>query len=90
MKRFTQVKPIDFLKSNAVEVVKVLSETREPMLITQNGEAKLVVTDIQIYEEQLNTLTMLRLLALGKKEADRGNFRDAEDVFVEFDMNGEL
>lgn len=39
------IKPISYLKSNLAEVVKDLSESREPLLITQNGEPKLVVMD---------------------------------------------
>ena len=45
MKYSTQVKPISYLKSHAAEIT--LSQTREPLLITQNGEAKLVVMDVQ-------------------------------------------
>ncbi|MFA5825106.1 MAG: hypothetical protein WC825_03925 [Gallionellaceae bacterium] len=58
---------------------------REPLLITQDGEAKLVVMDIKSYEEQEQTLALLRMLALGNKEVEQGKFRDAEDVFAELD-----
>jgi len=85
MKYSAQVKPISYLKSNAAEVIKELTESREPMLITQNGEAKLVVMDVRSYEEHQETLAMLKLLALGKKEALNGEYRDAEDVFADFD-----
>ena len=52
MKYSTQVKPISYLKSHAAEIVTTLSQTREPLLITQNGEAKLVVMDVQSYESR--------------------------------------
>lgn len=42
MKFSTQVKPISYLKSHAAEIVRDISESFEPMLITQNGEAKLL------------------------------------------------
>lgn len=90
MKYSTQVKPISYLKSNAAEVVKELSESREPMLITQNGEAKLVVMDVRSYEEHQETLAMLKLLALGKKQVENGEFRDAEDIFAEVDAKDNL
>jgi prevent-host-death family protein len=85
MKYSTQVKPISYLKSHAAEVVKTVSESRQPMLITQNGEAKMVVMDIHSYEENEQTLALLRILALGQKEIERGQFRSAEEVFAEFD-----
>ena len=38
--RSSQIKPISYLKANAAEVLDRLADRREPMLITQNGEAK--------------------------------------------------
>jgi prevent-host-death family protein len=52
MKFSTQVKPVSYLKSNAAAIIKEVTENREPMLITQNGEAKLVVMDVRSYEER--------------------------------------
>lgn len=83
MKFSTHVKPISYLKSHTAEIVRDLTENREPMLITQNGEAKLVVMDVKSYEEQEETLALLKILALGNREIEHGKFRDAEDVFTE-------
>jgi prevent-host-death family protein len=81
----TQVKPISYLKSHAAEIVKDITENREPMLITQNGEAKLVVMDVKSYEEQEETLALLKILALGNREIEQGKFRDMEEIFAELD-----
>ena len=85
MKFYTQVKLISYLKSHAAEIVRELTENREPMLITQNGEAKLVVMDVKTYEEQEETLALLKILALGNREIELGKFRDIEGVFAELD-----
>ncbi len=85
MKFSTQVKPISYLKSHAAEIVRDLTENREPMLITQNGEAKLVVMDVKSYEEQEETLALLKILALGNREIELGKFRAVENVFTELD-----
>jgi prevent-host-death family protein len=81
----TQVKPISYLKSHAAEIIKEISESREPMLITQNGEAKLVVMDVRSYEEQEETLALLKILALGNREIEQGHFRPANELFAELD-----
>ncbi len=47
MKLSTAVKPISFFKAHAAEIIKSLSENGETLVITQNGEAKAVVQDIQ-------------------------------------------
>ena len=85
MKFSTQLKPISYLKSHAAEIVREISESREPMLITQNGEAKLVVMDVRSYEEHEATLALLKLLALGNREIEQGKFKPASDVFAEID-----
>lgn len=85
MKFSTQVKPISYLKSHAAEIVKEISESREPMLITQNGEAKLVVMDVRSYEQQEEALALLKLLAMGTLDLEQGRLRDVEDVFADLD-----
>lgn len=51
MRYSSQVKPISYLKANAAEVLTHLAERREPLVITQNGEAKAVLQDLASYED---------------------------------------
>ncbi|VVO13050.1 hypothetical protein PS718_03585 [Pseudomonas fluorescens] len=85
MKLSSQIKPISYLKSHTAEIVKTITESREPLVITQNGEAKLVVMDVKSFEEQEDTMALLKLLAMGNREIEEGKFSDAEDVFAELD-----
>ncbi|MNQ94636.1 type II toxin-antitoxin system [compost metagenome] len=85
MKLSSQIKPISYLKSHTAEIVKTITESREPLVITQNGEAKLVVMDVKSFEEQEDTMALLKLLAMGNREIEEGKFREAEDVFAELD-----
>ena len=85
MKLSSQIKPISYLKSHTAEIVKTLTESREPLVITQNGEAKLVVMDVKSFEELEDTMALLKLLAMGNREIEEGKFRDAEDVFADLD-----
>ncbi len=83
----TQIKPISYLKSHAAEIVKTITESREPLLVTQNGEAKLVVMDIKSYEEYEETLALLKILAMGNKQIEEGHFRPADDVFADLEKD---
>ena len=78
--RSSQIKPISYLKANAAEVLDHLAERREPMLITQNGEAKAVIQDIASYEETQETLALLKILALGNREVEEGRVRPLADA----------
>jgi prevent-host-death family protein len=76
----TQVKSISYLKANAAEVLTQLTEGREPLVITQNGEAKAVIQDVASYEETQETLALLKLLALGNQDVEAGRTRPLADV----------
>jgi len=80
MRYSSQVKPISYLKANAAEVLKHLTEQREPMVITQNGEAKAVLQDIASFEETQETLALLKILALGNQDLAAGKVRPVADV----------
>lgn len=80
MRYSTQVKPISYLKANAAEVLSDLTEQREPLLITQNGEAKAVLQDVASYEKTQETLALLKILALGNEEIAASKLKPAHDV----------
>jgi prevent-host-death family protein len=67
-----QIKPISYLKACTAEAVRTVTDTGEPLFITQNGEAKMVVQDIRSYEETQETLALLKILALGEVEVNKG------------------
>lgn len=80
MRYSTRIKPISFLKANAAEVLLDLVARREPMVITQNGEAKAVIQDVASYEETQEALALLKLLALGNRDIEAGRTRPTRDV----------
>lgn len=80
MRYSSQVKPISYLKANAAEVLTQLTEGREPLVITQNGEAKAVIQDVASYEETQETLALLKILALGNAEIEAGKVKPVRDV----------
>jgi prevent-host-death family protein len=80
MRYSTQIRSISYLKTNAAEVLQVLEEQRKPMIITQNGEAKAVIQDVSSYEETQETLALLKILALGTQQVDRGEITPIGEV----------
>lgn len=72
MKYASRIKPISYLKANAAKVVRGLAEGGEPLIITQNGEATAVIQDIASYEQDQETLALLKILALGEQQAKDG------------------
>lgn len=80
MRYSSHVKPISYLKANAAEVLTHLAEEREPLVITQNGEAKAVLQDVASFEETQETLALLKILALGSQDVEAGRVRPVAGV----------
>ncbi len=81
MSRASRIKPISYFKANAAEIIQELGEVGEPMIITQNGEAKAIVQDIVSYEKTQETLALLKILAMANQNIDKGRYRPAKEVF---------
>ncbi|MEI8298973.1 MAG: type II toxin-antitoxin system Phd/YefM family antitoxin [Pseudomonadota bacterium] len=80
MRYSTQIRPISYLKANAAEVLQELTDQRQPMVITQNGEAKAVIQDVATYEQTQETLALLKILALGNQQVSQGRVKALADV----------
>lgn len=89
------IKPISYLKSHATEIVKGFDDaTQGPMVITQNGEAKMVVMSVADYQRARDEaqaarekMAFLQLMALGNKEIARGDVLSEEDFLAELDRD---
>ena len=82
MRLSSQIKPISYLKAHAAEIIRTLGDRQQPLIITQNGEAKVVIQDIDSYENMQETIAMLKLLALGNRQIEDGQVQAAETVIA--------
>jgi prevent-host-death family protein len=80
MKLSSQIKPISYLKAHAAELVRNMSSQDEPLVITQNGEAKAVMMAIESYEQTQETMALLKVLALGLVQIEDNKVQPAGDV----------
>lgn len=83
MQLHSAIKPISWLKSNAKQMVETVAETGNPMVITQNGEAKAVVMNVWEYDQMQQSLALLRMLADSSADVDAANIRDSDEVFAD-------
>ncbi len=83
MRYSTQIKPISYVKAHAAELLDRIAEEREPIIITQNGEARAVLMDVYSYEETQETMALLQILAIGEKEIEAGQTYPIEEVIAE-------
>ncbi len=88
MRYSSQVKPITYLKAHAAEVLAQLGQRREPLVITQNGEARAVLQDIASFEETQETLALLKMLALGNQDLAAGKVKPLAEVVARLRAKG--
>ncbi|MDY0275523.1 MAG: type II toxin-antitoxin system Phd/YefM family antitoxin [Desulfomicrobium sp.] len=81
MQLYSDIKPISWLKNNAKQVVETVAETGNPIVITQNGEAKAVVMNVREYDQMQQSLAMLRMLADSTAATEAGKLHDSDEVF---------
>ena len=80
MKLTNRIKPISYLKANAAEIMRNLGREREPLIITQNGEAKAVIQDIESFEQNQQTMALLKILAIGNRQIEEEKVIPAFEV----------
>ncbi|MBM4171867.1 MAG: type II toxin-antitoxin system Phd/YefM family antitoxin [Ignavibacteria bacterium] len=80
------VKSISYLKANAANMIEEINKDQKTYVITQNGEAKVIVQDIKVYEQTQETMAMLKLLAMTRDKS-----KDAKGINETFtDLRKEL
>ena len=85
MSRKTSIKPITYMKTNAADILATVSKTRQAIIITHNGEGKMVIQDIESYEATKQTIAMLKLAALGRKSVESGDVKPARKAFEDIE-----
>jgi len=77
------IKPISYIKTNAADMMKYVNENKNPIIITQNGEAKAVLMDVDSYQDMQNAFSLMGIIKEAEKEIERKNYKESEVVFNE-------
>lgn len=77
------IKPISYVKAHAADIIRDVAASRTPIIITQNGEATAVLQDIASYEEIQESLALLKILAISRKDLEAGRVEPVEQAFAD-------
>jgi prevent-host-death family protein len=77
------IKPISYIKTNAADMMRYVNDNRNPIVITQNGEARAVLIDIDSYQNMQNAFNLLKVVQLSEKDIRSGLYKDSDQVFDE-------
>ena len=76
----TNIRPISYIKTNAADMIRQINETHNPIVITQNGEAKGVLLDTRSYQEMVDALGILKLISQSEKAIESDGTPSHADV----------
>lgn len=85
MANLPNIIPITALRQDAATVLKQVSKSDDPFVITQRGRATAVLLSAEAYQRAESERQMLRLLAQGEKEIVEGHGIDLDTVLAEAD-----
>lgn len=76
------IQPISYLQTNTTEMIENLNNTHQPMIITQNGKAAMVIQSVTDYEQTLASLALLKLLAQSQQAVKEGKIVSSTEAFA--------
>jgi len=75
------IRPITLLKSRTADLVREVSEEGRAITITQHGEAKVVLMDVETYDRWRAAMALLKALAQGEADVVRGRTVKQAEAF---------
>jgi prevent-host-death family protein len=81
MKMSEDIRPVTYLKSRTADLLAQVNETRRPVIITQNGEARGVLQDTESYESMKAAIAILKLVVQGEEDIRKGDMIPHDEVF---------
>jgi prevent-host-death family protein len=77
------IKPISYIKTNAANMMKYVNDNKNPIIITQNGEAKAVLLDVESYQDMQDAFSLMGIIKESEKDIQNGNYKESGSVFNE-------
>ena len=77
-----KIVPIRDLK-DTVKIENLCSQSKEPVFVTKNGYGRLVVMDIDFYDQLLNDMCIANALKESFDAYERGEYLDGEEFLKE-------
>jgi len=74
------IRPISYIKSHTAEMIKQVGDNRNPIIVTQNGEAKAVIIDVDSYQNLLNSINLMKIISIGDRNIKNGKIISHDEV----------
>ena len=66
---------ISYIKTNAADMMNFVNDRKEPLVITQNGESRAVLIDVESYQEMKNAFNLLKIIQFSEQNMKSGKYK---------------
>ncbi|MBN2650996.1 MAG: type II toxin-antitoxin system Phd/YefM family antitoxin [Spirochaetales bacterium] len=74
------IRSISYVKSHAAEIIRQVEDNKNPFVITQNGEAKAVIIDVESYQKLIDAVNLMKVISIGDQEIVAGKVVSHDEV----------
>jgi len=74
------LKSVSYVKDHTMEILEYVENSRTPIVITHDGEARAVIIDIDSYQKTIKAVNLAKLLSFGEKDIKNGNLISHDDA----------
>ena len=81
------IRPISYIKSHTAEMIRQVEEKKNPIVITQNGEAKAILMDVSSYQNLMDAVNLMKIISIGENDIRNGRIighDEAKNRFKKF------
>lgn len=82
MPREDRIMPITYMKNRAADLVREVSESGSSVVITQNGEAKVVVMGMKAYNRWRDAMALLKILSHAQSDVEADRLVSQDEAFA--------
>lgn len=82
MRAARDIVSITRLKSDAAELVRQASEEGRTFVVTQNGEARVVVMGVDEFDRMQDAMALLKMIAQGEADVASGALVSVDEAFA--------
>ena len=75
------IKPVTYMKTRAAQLLETVVRTRRPVVITQSGEPRAVLVDVDTYQQLRDGALLLKMIAQGEADARAGRLTPQDEMF---------
>jgi prevent-host-death family protein len=74
------IRPISYVKSHTADIMKQVEQKNNPVVITQNGEARAVLMNVGYYQNIMDAINLLKIVSIGENDIKNGRAFSEEEM----------